>query len=600
MLSPDFLSKAPDSLIELYAHAEQDILADMARRICTYDYFIPAAQWQWQKLQDMGMVRDEIYRRLAQLTGKTEKELVQLVNNAGATALTNDQKAYKAAGLDPLPINSQVLADTLSGAALNSAGLFTNLTRTTANTATGQFENALDRAYMQIATGAFDPNTAIRNTIKQLCEDGIKSITYDSGRTDSLETAVRRAVVTGVNQAALKAQEQYADEMNCDLVEVTAHAGARTGKGVANHAAWQGKIYSRSGTHSKYPSLVEVTGYGTGAGLGGWNCRHSMFPFVEGCSEPVYTQNELDELNEPMYEYNGVKMTEYEATCKQRYIERQIRRYKREAVAFDAAGIDNTESKSKVSQWKIRQRDFINQTGIKRDYSRDKIAGNIQKDVAKSVNHSIIDAYKGKGVPVSSADGISTETISKVKNATQKVTSDFKVLETCSEPISFGDVENGLAENCFDPKIGLNRIALRKADFSNPDLLLQKLKNDYAEGISYDTDSIESLVAHEMGHNAHIALALKRAGISYGRPLSTIERSVFREEYGKIRCEIYGTAFSDESLSEINSICVKELGEKARNNANELIAQSFGNYYYGTQKSVVARKIVKYFMKGLK
>lgn len=76
----------------------------------------------------------------------------------------------------------------------------------------------------------------------------------------------------------------------CDLVEVTAHAGARP-----EHAVWQGKIYSRSGKSEKYPSLVESTGYGTGPGLGGWNCRHSMFPYFDGTGR-VYTDEELEEL----------------------------------------------------------------------------------------------------------------------------------------------------------------------------------------------------------------------------------------------------------------------------------------------------------------
>ncbi len=77
----------------------------------------------------------------------------------------------------------------------------------------------------------------------------------------------------------------------CDLVEVTAHAGARP-----EHAEWQGKVYSRSGTSKKYPSLVKVTGYGTGAGLGGWNCRHNMLPFFEDISTRAYNDKELEEL----------------------------------------------------------------------------------------------------------------------------------------------------------------------------------------------------------------------------------------------------------------------------------------------------------------
>ena len=203
-----------------------------------------------------------------------------------------------------------------------------------------------------------------------------------------METAVRRAILTGLNQAAAKSQEALADELDCDLVEVTAHSGARVGKGIANHAAWQGKIYSRSGKSTKYPSLAEKTGYGSGAGLCGWNCRHSFYPYIEG-SERAYTDDELQALNEPKYEYNGERLSEYEATQKQRYIERQIRKYKREVAGFESAGVDTTDSKSKLRRWQDRQRDFIEQTGLKRDYGREQI-GMLHKTVAKSKNSGII------------------------------------------------------------------------------------------------------------------------------------------------------------------------------------------------------------------
>ncbi|MEG0923547.1 MAG: phage minor capsid protein, partial [Anaerovoracaceae bacterium] len=73
------------------------------------------------------------------------------------------------------------------------------------------------------------------------------------------------------------------------------------------------------------------------------------------------------------YRYNGQKMTEYEATQKQRYIERQIRRWKREEQAMKAAGFPTAEASSKVAQWKTTQDDFLNQTGLKRQYDREQI-----------------------------------------------------------------------------------------------------------------------------------------------------------------------------------------------------------------------------------
>jgi hypothetical protein len=360
-------------MLELYSQAEMDILASMAERIAAQDYFIPAAQWQYQKLIEMGNFHSFIVAALASRTGKTRQEIERLMKEAGQKSLSFDAEIYRKAGLDPPPLAaSPELLAVLQAGIDNTNGLFDNLTRTTADTATRQFERALDRAYMQITTGAFDHNSAVRSAVKDLAQKGVEVIRYPSGHVDYMEVAVRRATVTGVNQTSLKMQETLADEMGADLVEVTAHAGARVGIGIANHAEWQGKVYSRSGKHKKFPSLVEKTGYGTGPGLGGYNCRHNMFPYFEG-QKPVYTQRELDQMNAKKYTYNGEKLTEYEASQKQRYIERQIRRWKREQGAMEAAGQPTEEAAAKLAKWQDIQRDFIKQTGLKRQYDRENI-----------------------------------------------------------------------------------------------------------------------------------------------------------------------------------------------------------------------------------
>lgn len=246
-----------------------------------------------------------------------------------------------------------------------------------------QFENALDLAWLKVQSGAFDTDSAVRAAIKELAERGIQSIRYPSGRTDSIEVAVRRAVVTGVNQTAGQLQEELADELGCDLVEVSAHAGARP-----EHAKWQGRIYSRSGKNPKYPPFRQSTGYGTGAGLCGWNCGHSFGPYIEG-SPPVWSEEQLEELNAPKYEYGGKMLTEYEASQQQRYNERQIRRWKREEAAMKAAGLDSSKASAKVKEWQGRQQKFLAQTGFKRQYAREQIA------VANSKNRGIMNTGSG-------------------------------------------------------------------------------------------------------------------------------------------------------------------------------------------------------------
>ena len=255
----------------------------------------------------------DVYKRQVQVlsaqTGKSRKEIERMMEEAGIKAIKQDAAIYKRAGLSPPELAaSPTLQAVINDGIRNTEGLFENLTGTTANTATKQFERALDRAWLQLQSGAFSQEEAIHGAVKDLAEKGIESIAYPSGRVDHMDVAVRRAAVTGANQSALRLQEALADELSCDLVETTAHAGARP-----EHTVWQGKVFSRSGTHPRYPDFRSSTGYGMGSGLGGWNCRHSFFPFFEGVSDPAYTQSELDEMNAQKYTYNGENLTEYEA-----------------------------------------------------------------------------------------------------------------------------------------------------------------------------------------------------------------------------------------------------------------------------------------------
>lgn len=387
MLTPQQLDHYPDNLVELWAQTEQAIIADMVRRINGFDLFIPSAQWQLAKAKEMGQVEGYILRELAAQSHRTQDELRALMEKAGLKALAFDDRIYEAAGLTPAALkDSPVLQAVIMAGLDKTNGLFKNLTNSAAAAGSRQFEHALDLAYMQVTTGAFSHTEAIKNAIKQLSHGGLEAVVYDSGRVEHLDVAVRRAVLTGVNQTAAKLQIARADEMGCDLVEVTAHAGARP-----SHAAWQGGIYSRSGKHDQYESFEYATGYGTGAGLCGWNCRHSFFPYFEGISRPAYTKEELEQFNAKNYEYNGVRMTEYEATQKQRYIERQIRRWKREEQAMKAAKLPTEEAKAKIAHWNAVQKDFLKQTGLKRQYDREQVLSN-----RKLQDRSISGKIKGK------------------------------------------------------------------------------------------------------------------------------------------------------------------------------------------------------------
>jgi hypothetical protein len=372
MLTAAQLDALPGPILELYERYQQSVIDDICRRLANMNY--ASAAWQVQRLSESGALYEGILEKLAGVTGQSEIELRNIFERAGVKAMKFDDDLYRQAGLSPVPLNlSPAMISVLKAGLVKTGGLMRNLTQTTAITGQQAFISAADLAYMQITGGAMSYDQAIRAAVKQVADQGLSVINFN-GRKDQLDVAMRRTVLTGVNQTVGKLQEARADELGQDLVQTSAHAGARnTGTGPANHEAWQGKIFSRSGASGKYPDFKASTGYGTGPGLMGYGCRHSWFPFFEGISQNAYDQATLDEYADRTVTYNKQEMSFYEATQEQRGIERKIRHWKRQAAAMEAAKVNNLPEVEAVKYYQAQMRRFIRETGIVRQRIRERI-----------------------------------------------------------------------------------------------------------------------------------------------------------------------------------------------------------------------------------
>jgi hypothetical protein len=366
MLTSDQLDALTGPIVSLYQDYEDSVIMDIARRLGKMS--LASAAWQMQRLTESGMVYEEALKELSKITGQSVEVLRQTFTKAGVKAMKFDDSIYRKVGLEPLPLNlSPAMARALASGLEKTGGVIRNLTMTTAISGQQAFESAADLAYMQVSSGAMSYDQAIRSAVKKVAADGLSVIQY-AGHNDKLDVAMRRAVLTGVSQTTGQMQTNRANEMGCDLVQTSAHAGARP-----SHAEWQGKIFSRSGTSKKYPPFVESTGYGTGAGLGGWNCRHSFYPFFEGISENAYDEVDRESLAKKTVTLNEEKTSMYEATQVQRGIERKIRFWKRQAGALEAAGQANVDEMAKVEQWQAQMRKFIKETKLQRQRVREQV-----------------------------------------------------------------------------------------------------------------------------------------------------------------------------------------------------------------------------------
>jgi len=385
VLSPRYLAGIGDELADIYAQLEADILQDMARRIARLGKITEATKWQAQMLAETGALKKRVRSIIKKYDPAIQKEILAVYNDAMVKNARADNRIFEdALGHGVSDSNAQAM---LAGIEKTYSDL-SRLTLTTAFTTEQQFVQQANAAYMQVVSGAFDYDTAMKNACDKLAADGVTSVQYRNGKPVhySIEAAVRMNILTGVNQTAAQVTLDNCEELGCDLVETSAHIGARP-----EHQEWQGKVFSLSGNSTKYPAF-SVCGLGTVTGICGVNCRHSYYPYFEG-TERHYSAEDLDELAAQTVEYNGVKMTRYEGEEKLRYIERNIRHYKRRALTEQAGGVDDTAARAKIGEWQGKARDFTKQTGIQRDSAREFI-GTIDGKQPRALNPSTIDYDK--------------------------------------------------------------------------------------------------------------------------------------------------------------------------------------------------------------
>lgn len=423
MLTPEYLDTLPDAAVALWQRVEEMILREVGRRIALLgelDPLPPAARWQLWRFAQTQALRQDIVRLLARYSGRSDAVIRRLLQEGCSEALRLDDALYRAVGFAPSSADtSPALLNLLNAGYRQTLGSWHNLTATTARTVSSQFEAALDEAWLGVSSGAFGYDAAIRRAVDKLAGQ-MAGVTYPSGRKDTLEVAVRRCVLTGTGQTAAKLQLARAAEMGCRYVEVSAHSGARSdgSRGPSDHAFWQGKVYHLGGPDEylgkQYAGFEEATGYGTGEGLCGWNCRHNFHPFWPGISVRNYTDEQLAAMNAPSREYRGKKYTGYELSQKRRALERRVRAAKRRLAAEQGAGLDTRKAAGQLAGAQKALNEFVRETGGKVDAGRTHTAEN--RASYRGETYQICKPEPEK-VPLVSWEGITAEQARNLQQA---------------------------------------------------------------------------------------------------------------------------------------------------------------------------------------
>lgn len=420
MYKSDELELFPKNIEEIYAGLENDIMNDIIRRIAETGEITRTADWQLNRLYNMGADKTDIKKHIQEALNLSDTEIEQLYSDTLKEGYLRDESLYRAVGQEFIPFEENMaLQQLIEATKQQTAKQLKNITRTmgfavkqpngrkTFKTVDNYFKDTMDNAVMHVLNGTFDYNSIIRKVTDEMTRSGVRSINYDSGISTRIDVAARRAILTGVNQVTSKISSDNMQKLDTEFVETSWHSTARP-----THQVWQGRVFywDRANPNAEkmeagvlYKSFIRETGYGEVDGLCGANCRHIFYPFIPGISVRTYTDEQLEELNRQeneKKEYNGKEYNKYEATQYQRRIETSMRKYRQDINLLKQSGLadDSDEviaARCKYQTLSRKYSDFSKKMGLREH--RDRINVDGLKDIGNtkiSKENMIEQSYK--------------------------------------------------------------------------------------------------------------------------------------------------------------------------------------------------------------
>ena len=389
-MTPDELEKLPKPLERIMRDLEFSIMQEIIDRIKAAAQITPVTDWFLVRITAIGISKSKIKRLIGEAIRESDLRVDDIYEQAVRSDFIRNKEIYEAVEKEYIPYEEnkwlQQVVETARRQTKDSLRPMENITQTMGfNVPMGggkkvftplseYLERSMDKAMMGIVTGSKTYSQAVGDVIDEMTASGIRTVDYASGKSDRIEVAARRAVMTGVAQMTDKVNEKNAEELETDHWEVDWHMGARnTGTGYLNHQNWQGKVYSSA-------EMRTICGLGEMLGFAGINCYHIRFPFIPGISKRKYTDEWLAEQNRRENEkkvFRGREYDTYGALQYQRSLERIIRKQKQDVALLEAAGADKdiiTAAKCRLRLTNKTYTEFSREMGLRQQRERLRIA----------------------------------------------------------------------------------------------------------------------------------------------------------------------------------------------------------------------------------
>lgn len=385
MLRADEIEALRDAASDLLRPVIEYLLRDIAERIAKAGQLTATAQYETWKLQQLGVSQRDLRTYLKKALKVSNAKLKQLLTQSAEVGYNYDLSSLPTVRAIPFDENEAV-QQIVRAAIAQTQGTLENLTQTLGmvdpyghvNPLRDTYRKCMDYAFEQVSSGAVDYNTAIREATRNLAAKGVEFIDYESGVTTSLEAAVRRNIMGALGLMQEQISQHNHDQYGATGWEIDAHSNS-----APDHEPIQGKQYTDAEYEALNNSLVRR--------IGTLNCGHSAHPIVYGASVPQYTPEELEEMrqkNEKGITFRGKHYTGYEATQKQRRLERAIRAQKRK-ILIDKATDDAEKLEPDQIKLQLLRQDykaFSKAAGLRTQHERLEKVGFSWKEATEAKN----------------------------------------------------------------------------------------------------------------------------------------------------------------------------------------------------------------------
>lgn len=201
--------------------------------------------------------------------------------------------------------------------------------------------------------------------LNEYAKKGLQCVKYKDGKVFSIDSYCEMLGRTMTGRCSLQASLNRYVQRGYQLGVVSAHF-----RSCDLCSPFEGTILSLDGKSNVYPSIWDAETQGL------WhpNCKHDISPFFEEITTPLEIRTDrAEQILIDEYGYNEAQKIAYKAQQKQRYIERQIRKYKRyELVSLDE--VSKVRAKNKVLYWQKQQRIHLKENSfLPRKYNRESI-----------------------------------------------------------------------------------------------------------------------------------------------------------------------------------------------------------------------------------